>query len=905
MDPTFISTSIFPFQKENKKEKDYFLEFRQLKEYYNFQRKFRATRKDENMIGKVFQNDYYLIDKRWLDKWKECVGYNDFLKANINRELEDKDYDLFIKLLPKNIKEIRHFPLDNSNIYFKNGDINPLSEFIIINKQCHKVFEESRKNMNYIDNERSRPLQFLKNKIILTITENSRIIYFKNEKNVDEEIIIIFLKNDYKSTILTEIIKAENFKYWLKDKSFDLDTLDELEVEGFGYKIINKKLKLKSKLNFNSVNPSTIASNTTLLKCNLPKNLKAQIQSQQYEIFEKTGAIPFVGQNNNNKPQVFRNENNINNNNNNNNNFNNNNNEQNNFNQMENPIFNINNQPNNINNNQFNNNNFNNNPNNNININNINGNFNNYRNISSNMNNNQINNQMGNNQMNFPQQNFNPQMQVMNNWGQVNNMNFNSNNNINPNMQNMRNFPQFQNIMLNMQNMNMMNMNMNMMNMKMQNMPNNQNIQNLQSNQNMQNFMPNFPGMLSNQNLQNFQNNFINQPMNINSSPQLNQNFNIKYDKEEVVTKVENSNNPFVKGIVFPHPAGLLNVGQSCYMNATIEALSNIKEFSSRLLQKYGSFDLETQPLCLSFSSLLYNLFHTKENYIAPKLFKEIIGKLNPLFEGNHAADAKDLIFFIIETLHKEILGPNKNNSNNEVDFLQQEMNSQDEQKMLNDFLIEYKSNRTFVSNIFYGINRSIMKCFGCGICKYSFQTFNLLIFPLKKVKNYKIKRNGSVKNLDLNLYDAFNCEQEEEKLEGENMIYCNRCRKLSPGSHKQDIYGTPQVLIIILNRGRNNQDFNEEFRFDEFLDFNNNNIVVNQGSYKKYFLCGIITHLGESGSGGHFIAYCRNDCNSGFYCYNDHAVSQVSVIDAMATKISSRDIEKKTPYILLYHYMK
>ena len=439
----------------------------------------------------------------------------------------------------------------------------------------------------------------------------------------------------------------------------------------------------------------------------------------------------------------------------------------------------------------------------------------------------------------------------------------------------------------------------------MQNMPNNQNIQNLQSNQNMQNFMPNFPGMLSNQNLQNFQNNFINQPMNINSSPQLNQNFNIKYDKEEVVTKVENSNNPFVKGIVFPHPAGLLNVGQSCYMNATIECLSNIKEFSSRLLQKYGNFEVETQPLCLSFSSLLYDLFHTKEKYIAPKLFKEIIGKLNPLFEGNHAADAKDLIFFIIETLHKEILGPNKNNSNNEVDFLQQEMNSQDEQKMLSDFLIEYKSNRTLVSNIFYGINRSIMKCFGCGICKYSFQTFNLLIFPLKKVKNYKINKIGFVKNLDLNLYDAFYCEQEEEKLEGENMIYCNRCRKLSPGSHKQDIYGTPQVLIIILNRGRNNQDFNEEFRFDEFLDFNNTNIIVNQSSYKKYFLCGIITHLGESGIGGHFIAYCRNDLNSGFTCYNDDLVTKVNIMDAMATKITTNDKEKKTPYILIYHYMK
>ena len=896
MDSTSVTTSIFPFQKESNKVKDYFLEFRQLKEYYNFHRKFKANMIDKTIIGKMLQNDYYLIDKNWLNKWKECVGYNDIIKLNLNRDINDNDYDLFKKFLPKNIKDIRLFPLDNSNIYLNNEEINPLSEFIIINKKCHDVFGESRKNMKNEKNERSRPLKFLKNKIILTINENTRIIYFKNENNDDEEIIIKFLKNDYKSIILTEIENADNFKYWLKDKSFDLDNLDELEIEGFGFKIINKKLKLKSRMNFNRVNPSTIVSDTTLFafKCQLSDNLKTQLESKQLEIFKKTALpiasiknIPFEEHNNKKTSDVLRNRKN-----NNNNNFNNNN-EQNNMNMM-NPIFEFQKQ---FGNNQFNN--FSNN-----NMNNNNNNFNNGNNFS-------------NNNMN----NFMNQNNQMNNMGQFNNANFNFSSDINPNMQNRGNFQNFQpNMMNNWQNMmNMQNMpnmqnrqnmvNMpNMQNMQnlqnmqnMQNMVNMQNMQNFQSMQNIPNFMQNFQGMPNNQNLKSFQNN---PPMNFFSSPQLDPNFNI-IDKKEVVTMVENSNNPFVKGIEFPHPAGLLNVGQSCYMNATIECLSNIKEFSSRLLQKYGNFEVETQPLCLSFSSLLYDLFHTKEKYIAPKLFKEIIGKLNPLFEGNHAADAKDLIFFIIETLHKEILGPNKNNSNNEVDFLQQEMNSQDEQKMLNDFLKEYNSSRTLVSNIFYGINRSVMKCFGCGICKYSFQTFNLLIFPLKKVKNYKIKRNGSVKNLDLNLYDAFNCEQEEEKLEGENMIYCNRCRKLSPGSHKQDIYGTPQVLIIILNRGRNNQDFNEEFRFDEFLDFNSTNIIVNQSSYKKYFLCGIITHLGESGSGGHFIAYCRNDCNSGFYCYNDHAVSQVSVIDAMATKISSRDIEKKTPYILLYHYMK
>ena len=88
MDPTFISTSIFPFQKENKKEKDYFLEFRQLKEYYNFQRKFRATRKDENMIGKVFQNDYYLIDKTLSFIYIVIEHGYEFLKHNTRYLLE-------------------------------------------------------------------------------------------------------------------------------------------------------------------------------------------------------------------------------------------------------------------------------------------------------------------------------------------------------------------------------------------------------------------------------------------------------------------------------------------------------------------------------------------------------------------------------------------------------------------------------------------------------------------------------------------------------------------------------------------------------------------------------------------------------------------------------------------------
>ena len=667
-----MDSSFYPPQNDSSNEKAFQLEFKQLKEYFNFRRKFSSDKRDINKQNKYIQNEYYLISKIFINKWKEHIGYNKFCSLNIKRDLNDNDYVTFKAGHPENKSEL--IPLDNSSLYNNEGKIDPLSEFIIINKNCHNVFEESKKNIpgNKIK-EKSYALKFLKDKIILRISDNIRIVYFKNDNN-DEEIIVIFKEQKNKEKILSDI-ENSNFKEWLRNRYINMDGPDEYQFKekGCTIKVINKNLKLKLEKENKIINQAIL--------------------------------------------------------------------------------------------------------------------------------NNSQNNQLQ--MMSFKNMNFN----FFNN-----NMNMNMNNLINPNM------------------------------------------------------------------------NIINNQNNINQDP---------------------NQNPHVKDIIFPHKAGLVNVGHSGYLNATIECLSNIKKLTSGLLMAYGSYDVGTQPLCTSYSSLLYELFHTKGTNINPNLFKEIIGKLNPLFTGNQGGDAKDLIFFMIETLHKELLGPLKNNNLRKSDFLQQEMNSQNEQIMLNDFINEFNSKTTLISYIFYGISRSIMKCFGCGICKYSFSTFNLLIYSLKKIKEYKIRKTGQNNNLDLNLYDAFLCEQEEEKLEGENMIYCNRCKKLSPGAIKKDIYGTSRILIIVLNRGKNNQDFNEEFRFDEFLDFNNQNIIVNQSSYKKYFLCGIITHLGESGIGGHFIAYCRNDLNSGFTCYNDDLVTKVNIVEAMATKITTNDKEKKTPYILIYHYMK
>jgi ubiquitin C-terminal hydrolase len=259
--------------------------------------------------------------------------------------------------------------------------------------------------------------------------------------------------------------------------------------------------------------------------------------------------------------------------------------------------------------------------------------------------------------------------------------------------------------------------------------------------------------------------------------------------------------------------------------------------------------------------------------------------------------------------MHQEL---NKNNNSSEqsnIDYVQLEKDSFVEQKMLEYFIKDYKEkNRSIISDTFYGIIRSTMMCNNCKRIKFSFQTFNLLIFQLKNIKEYNQKIYKNNNNYKINIYDAFDYDKKEEILDGENMIYCNKCKGLNPGIHQQSIFSLPKVLIIILNRGRNNQDFNEEFIFPSELDLSIENYVIfnnNPDCNTHFYLQSVITHLGESGAGGHFIAYCRNGPKEEFLCYNDAVVSKATEKDAMRTNISENVYEKRTPYILVYYHMK
>ena len=939
------------------KLKPHIIQFKQLMAYFNFKILIKEKLSNSNTKN-IPLKEMYLIDKEWLRKWKMHIGYKSIktfynLYKTKNKILKIDDYDWIEPVINNNCQIILS-PLNNNNIH---DNIN-YSEFIIVDKECYSLFSlnfiKEQKKLNSVKNYEIR---LYYEKLILIISETVNLLKFKvKELNCNFELLIIFDKKN-NNQFFEEIANCD-MNHWIKKYNFDLLSQEQKEFKGFT--ILNKTLifKKSKSINFdkNNIIREGIMKATQKLSNNMlqsiainQKNLESQflLRARAGKSFENEMSL--TKKFNNNKLEKPNTEtiNHINN-------RRNNRVDNNPLSQTQMHLDKIIKDKNAINTNDFNEylvlgsnnkqpqinlqiNNFNNfsnnipNYNNNSNYNNFNNNFSNNNNYN---NNNCMNNFMNNNN------------NINNNYGQLNNMNqnmgqfginnqnnFMMNNNNNFNINNNNNLINFNNNNFNNQNFSGFNCNFN----NNFNSDFNNNFNNNINNQGNYNMSMPMPMLMNNNNMISFNNNigmnnnmFMNNMLktdnnNINNMNMFNNmffnnnnNINHRFSKSMDISKVFNQNNNMMANssttIVkpLPHKIGLQNIGQTCYMNASLQCLTNVEKISKKLLQMFNQniINIQQQPLTYVYSSLLYEFKITDKSYIIPQTFKATLEELNPLFQGNQASDAKDFIFFMIERLHQE-LKPPENPLNNfaQIDFFKQEMEARNQMLTLNKFLNEFRNNSSIISDTFYGITSSQMKCEGCQSIKYSFQTFNILNFILKKVKEDKSKEFGeeNLRNNVINLYDAFYSENKKENLTGENMIYCNTCKALKNGWVQQSIYQLPQIMIIILNRGRNNKDFREEFQINEILDFNNTpNIfcnIDNQKKYKKYFLCGIVKHLGESGSNGHFISYYRNSINQKFYCYNDASVAEVSVEDAMKTKISRNENEDMIPYILFYHY--
>ena len=126
----------------------------------------------------------------------------------------------------------------------------------------------------------------------------------------------------------------------------------------------------------------------------------------------------------------------------------------------------------------------------------------------------------------------------------------------------------------------------------------------------------------------------------------------------------------------------------------------------------------------------------------------------------------------------------------------------------------------------------------------------------------------------------------------GDNKCYCQNCKGLRDAKVTTRIYSAPPYLIINFDYGKNKKYMPKEVAFGGIIDLTDF-VDIYDEKYKssvQYKLIAVSTHIGRSGSSGHYITYCQNNENKWFE-FNDSNVSPAKL----------EEINSYSPYVLVY----
>jgi len=313
--------------------------------------------------------------------------------------------------------------------------------------------------------------------------------------------------------------------------------------------------------------------------------------------------------------------------------------------------------------------------------------------------------------------------------------------------------------------------------------------------------------------------------------------------------------------------SGLVNLGNTCYMNSAIQCISNTFELTNYFLNDSYKTDYDESKefhiIVREWKRLIDGIWGSNCT-ISPTSFIKVVklisykkGLVN--FVGMGQNDVQEFLVFLIDTIHeviaKEVIIKISGKVVNEIDKM-----ALDAMKM---WKIFFKDSYSIMVNLFYGQLVSTIEVDN-KISSRNYDPCCYFTLPIPKIDN------------DINIYDCFDLFTTTEVLDGDNMIRCEETGELKIGKKTIKIWNFPKILIVHFKRFDNNGN-----KIDNMINFplNNLNLTKYCVGYDKYNsvydLYGICNHQGSL-NGGHYFAYCKN-LNGKWYNYNDSSVREIS----------------------------
>jgi len=329
-------------------------------------------------------------------------------------------------------------------------------------------------------------------------------------------------------------------------------------------------------------------------------------------------------------------------------------------------------------------------------------------------------------------------------------------------------------------------------------------------------------------------------------------------------------------------PRGLNNLGNTCFLNSTLQCLAHLPPFCQAvLLMKRTAGGSGTNTPGKKVSGYLSNTFRmlhdtNKTSSFAPR---EVVSALKILsggtrrngykFRPGRQEDAHEFLVHLLDTMNDGEL--------REAGINQHESGWRDR------LPLPRLDETTFLHRVFGGYLRSQVKCTECGYCSNTYDPFLDLSLEVSQKACHSVA-------------SALREYTRQERLDSDNKWKCSGCNKRVRAQKQLTVFRPPLSLCIQLKRfsfsmspfsygARGGNKITKPIDFDEEM-----NLTLSDGRSCAYALTGIVLHVGPSASSGHYTACVKKGAK--WFLADDSHVTDIPV---------KRVLKQRNAYLLFY----
>ena len=188
---------------------------------------------------------------------------------------------------------------------------------------------------------------------------------------------------------------------------------------------------------------------------------------------------------------------------------------------------------------------------------------------------------------------------------------------------------------------------------------------------------------------------------------------------------------------------GLSNLGNTCYMNSSLQCLSNTFELSKFFLEGRFQF-INSLPqknilgtegrLVMAYAKLINEMWNLNSSTVAPSMFKRILGEYAPIFAGFGQHDSHECINTVLDLMGEDLYRKGKK------PYIESEEkpNQPEEEAATEAWNKHLLRNESVITDLFHGQFKSTLCCSQCDRVSVTFDPFMTLSLPIPKRKEQK-----------------------------------------------------------------------------------------------------------------------------------------------------------------------